>query len=114
MTQAENSTPSRREKIEAMLAAEPRDTFLRYGLAMELEKEGRHESSLATLGELMQDSPPYVAAFFRSGQQLARLGRLDEARAALRGGIDAARTQGDSHAAGEMSEFLASLGRAAE
>jgi hypothetical protein len=103
--------PSRREKIEAMLVAEPRDTFLRYSLAMELEKEGQNERSLAGLYDLMADSPPYVAAFFRAGQQLAGLGRIDEARTALRGGIEAARTQGDSHAAGEMSEFLASLGK---
>jgi hypothetical protein len=102
---------SRREKIEAMLAAEPRDTFLRYSLAMELEKEGAHDRSLAGLAELMADAPPYVPAFFRAGQQLARLGRIEEARTALRDGIEAARSQGDSHAAGEMSEFLASLGR---
>ena len=31
---------SRREKIEAMLVDEPRDVFLRYSLAMELDKEG--------------------------------------------------------------------------
>lgn len=108
------TTQSRREKIEAMLLAEPRDTFLRYSLAMELEKEGKNEPSLAGLRELMCDSPPYVPAFFRAGQQLARLGQTEEARAALRSGIEAARTQGDSHAAGEMSEFLASLGRLGE
>lgn len=114
MSPGSSATPSRREKIEAMLVGEPRDTFLRYSLAMELEKEGRHEPSLSALRDLMRDSPPYVAAFFRAGQQLARLGRLVEARTALRDGIEAARTQGDSHAAGEMSEFLASLGRAGE
>jgi tetratricopeptide (TPR) repeat protein len=101
---------SRREQIEAMLADDPADTFLRYSLAMELDKEGDHEASLARFADLTRDEPPYVPAFFMAGQQLARLGRLDEARAVLRGGIDAARTQGDTHAAGEMSEFLASLG----
>jgi hypothetical protein len=45
-----------------------------------------------------------------AGQQLARLDRIEEARSFLRDGIEAARTQGDAHAAGEMSEFLASLG----
>ena len=102
--------PTRRERIEAMLADEPRDVFLRYSLALELEKEGDHERSLAGLRDLMADSPPNVPACFRAGQQLTQLGRLAEARAALRAGIEAARTQGDSHAAGEMSEFLASLG----
>ena len=47
-----------------------------------------------------------------AAQQLARLGRTAEARGHLREGIEAARTQGDAHAAGEMSEFLASLGQA--
>ncbi len=103
---------SRREKIEAMLADEPGDTFLRYSLAMELDKEGDNAASLAKFTELTRDSPPYVPAFFMAGQQLVRLGRMAEARGFLRDGIEAARTQGDAHAAGEMSEFLASLGHA--
>ena len=103
---------SRREKIEAMLADEPGDTFLRYSLAMELDKEGAHDESLAKFAELVRDDPPYVPAFFMAAQQLARLDRLAEARAMLRNGIEAARTQNDAHAAGEMSEFLASLGGA--
>jgi hypothetical protein len=101
---------TRREKIEAMLADDPADTFLRYSLAMELDKEGAHEASLAKFAELAGGDPPYVPAFFMAGQQLARLGRLAKAQAVLRDGIEAARAQGDSHAAGEMSEFLASLG----
>ena len=104
--------PTRREKIEAMLVDDPQDTFLRYSLAMELAKEGEHERSLAALRKLMADAPPYVPAFFRSGQQLAELGRVEEARAALRDGIEQARRQGDLHAAGEMSELLSSLGHA--
>jgi thioredoxin-like negative regulator of GroEL len=101
---------SRREKIEAMLADDPQDVFLRYSLAMELDKEGVHEESLARFDELMQDNPPYVPAFFMAAQQLARLQRMDEARHRLRDGIDQARKQGDDHAAAEMSEMLASLG----
>jgi tetratricopeptide (TPR) repeat protein len=101
---------TRREKIEALLAEDPNDTFLRYSLAMELDKEGKHESSLKGLAELAADQPPYVPAMFMAGQQLARLQRIEESRAILRDGIEQARTQGDTHAAGEMSEFLTSLG----
>ena len=101
---------SRREKIEAMLADEPQDCFLRYSLAMELQKEGRDEESLACFRQLMAETPPHVPSFFMAGQQLTRMGRIDEARTILRDGIDQARQQGDTHAAGEMSEFLASLG----
>lgn len=105
---------SRREKIEAMLQDDPQDTFLRYSLAMELDKEGEHDASLARLDELTKGDPPYVPAYFMAAQQLTRLARLNDARAYLRTGIDQARTQGDAHAAGEMSEYLASLGELGE
>ncbi len=105
---------SRREKLEALLADDPTDLFLRYGLAMELEKEGDHAASLGRLGDLQRHSPPYVPAFFMAAQQLARLGRIDDARSILRDGVEQARSQYNAHAAGEMSEFLASLGSAGE
>ena len=97
-----------------MLADDPGDTFLRYSLAMELDKEGSHDRSLEGLRGLMADQPAYVPAFFMAGQQLARLCRTSDARTVLRDGIEAARAQGNSHAAGEMSEFLASLGSLGE
>jgi len=105
---------SRREQIESLLAAEPEDTFLRYALAMEWVAEGQIERALEGLARLQSESPPYVPAFFMAGQQLTKLGRLEEARTALRVGIEEARRQGDGHAAGEMSQFLASLGQLGE
>src|SRR5437762_3514120 len=108
------TAPSRRQKIEAMLVEEPDDQFLRYCLALELEKEGDNEQSLKRLRSLAADEKPYVAAFFMAAQQLAKLGRTAEARDILRPGIEEARRQGDSHAAGEMAEFLSSLGALGE
>ena len=72
--------------------------------------KSRTSRALARLRELTQDEPPYVAAFFMAGQQLTRLGRIEEARAILRDGVEAARSQNNDHAAGEMAEFLAALG----
>jgi hypothetical protein len=77
---------------------------------LELDKDGDHTASLAKFAELTRDDPPYVPAFFMSGQQLVRLRRLGEARAVLRDGVVAARQQGDTHAEAEMSDFLDSLG----
>jgi hypothetical protein len=102
---------TRRQRIEAMLAVDPADQFLRYSLAMELEKEADHERSLSGLRDLQNDKPPYVPAFFMAAQQLVKLARVSEARDDLRRGIEEARQQGNAHAAGEMSELLASLGR---
>jgi hypothetical protein len=93
---------TRRARIEALLADDPTDQFLRYSLAMELEKEGDNDQSLGWLAELQSDSAPYVPAFFMAAQQLVKLSRIPEARDALRRGIEEARHQGNVHAAGEM------------
>lgn len=100
---------SRREQLEAMLADSPTDTFLRYALAMELENDEEHEKSLELHRGLMTDDPPYVPSFFMSGQQLANLDRIDEAKEILQQGIIQANSQQDLHAAGEMKGFLESL-----
>jgi hypothetical protein len=108
------SPATRREKIEAMLVDDPADPFLHYSLAMELDKEGAHDESLSRFRGLMSAAPPYVPAFLMAAQQLARLERIAEARGVLREGIEQARSAGNSHAAGEMSELLASLGALGE
>lgn len=105
-----NAPNSRRQKIEGMLAAEPNDLFLRYCLAVEMHADGESEKSLAQFHQLCMESPPHVAAFFRRAQVLVELDRIEEARSVLRDGIETARTQGDLHAAGEMSELLSDLG----
>jgi hypothetical protein len=105
---------TRREKIEAMLQAEPRDEFLRYSLACEYDSEERYEESWRLFEGLMADSPPHVPSFLRGAQLLAKLDRISEARAVLRTGIEEARQRGEAHAAGEMGELLASLGALGE
>ena len=105
---------TRREKIEEMLKDEPGDVFLRYGLAVEFDNEERYEDSLALFTELTKHTPPHVPSYFRAAQLLARLDRIEEARALLRDGIEAARLQNNSHAAAEMGEFLATLGSLGE
>jgi tetratricopeptide (TPR) repeat protein len=105
---------SRKEKILAMLADDPADTFLRYSLAMELRTEGDSDQSLQKLDELIAETPPYVPAYFMAAQQLVDLGKIDRARDYLRDGIDQARIQNDHHAAAEMGELLVTLGEHGE
>lgn len=101
---------TRREKIESMLQAEPKDIFLRYALAMEMEKAGEDRAALELHSQLIKESPPHIASYFRSAQILAALDEVEPARAFLRDGIEAARGSGDLHSASEMSQMLAELG----
>lgn len=100
---------SRLKKLEDMFAADPQDTMVRYMLALEVEKTDDHDRSLELLSGLMADEPAYVPAFLMAGQQLARLGRISEARETYGNGIKQAQLRNDDHAAGEMTQFMAEL-----
>ena len=107
-------TASRREKIEALLKDDPDDVFLRYSLALELDATDDWQAGLDMLEELARGASPYVPAFHMAARNLLKRDRVADARRALREGIEAARAQGETHAAAEMSELLMSLGAAGE
>ena len=104
----------RMQQIEAMLADDPSDSFLWYGLAMEHSSQGDDAEAARVLRELIARTAdaPYIPAFLQAGQMLARLGRELEAAGVLKQGIAAARTLGTAdalHALGEMQGLLATL-----
>jgi predicted Zn-dependent protease len=101
---------TRREKLLEMLALEPNDAFLRYGLAMEYVSAGQDEEAARCFRELVDATPDYVPAYLQAGQALIRLARNDEAKEMLSRGSEIARRQGDLHAYEEMQGFLAGLG----
>jgi thioredoxin-like negative regulator of GroEL len=100
------------EQIEAMLAEDPDDAFLRYGLAMEHASSGDDAACVEVLRDLIARTAataPYVPAYLQAGQALVRLDRITEACDVLRQGVDVARRVGDSHAQGEMQGLLESV-----
>jgi hypothetical protein len=98
-------------QIEVMLADDPDDAFLRYGLAMEHASAGDDAACVEVLRDLIARTAttPYIPAFLQVGQALIRLDRIAEASDLLRMGIDAARRGGDGHAQGEMQGLLDSI-----
>jgi hypothetical protein len=104
----------RMEQIEEMLADDPDDAFLRYGLAMEHASAGDDAACVVVLQDLIARTAadPYIPAFLQAGQALVRLDRVPEARAVLRDGIAAAAKAGTAeaaHAQGEMQGLLSSI-----
>lgn len=102
---------ARMEQIEAMLAEDPDDAFLRYGLAMEHASSGDDAACVKVMRDLIARTAaaPYVPAFLQAGQALVRLDRISEACDVLRAGIAAAGKAGDTHAQGEMQGLLDSI-----
>ena len=97
---------TRLEVLRSMVAQNPRDSFSRYGLAMEYRNRGDLEAAMVEFRALIANDPDYVAAYFHGGQTLEKLGQVEEARAIYEAGVGAATRKGDSHARGEIAAAL--------
>jgi len=93
-----------------MVAQNPGDSFLRYGLAMEYRNSGDLQSAMSEFQALMEASPDYAATYFHAGQTLERLGRAEEARTVYQRGIEVTTRKGDQHARSELQGALDLLG----
>lgn len=100
---------TRREMLEEFVAQDANDSFSRYALALELEKDGRGEESVAQLKEVIARDASYIAAYHQLGRLLAKGGLSEEARAAYQRGIQIATASGDQRARTEMQEALEML-----
>lgn len=97
------------DQLQALLAAEPDDSFLRYGVAMEYAKQGRPDEAVAEFAELRRRHPDYVPGYFMGARAHEQAGDIDAAKALYKEGIAVARRTGDEHAAGEMTAALMSI-----
>jgi predicted Zn-dependent protease len=99
----------RMQQIRALLADDPADPFLRYGLAMEHASQGDDGTAAKHFRDLIAANPDYIPAYLMLGQTLVRLGDDDGTKDVLRCGIAAAGRAGNEHAQGEMQALLESL-----
>ena len=98
---------SRLDVLRQMVAADPANTFARYGLAMEHVRSGDLGSAVQEFEAVLTTDPKYSAAYYHGGQTLEKLGKLDQARDLYRRGIAATR---DPHALSELQAALDILG----
>lgn len=87
-------TASRIEVFEQMLASDPSNSMVLFGLAKEYEKAGRHEDVVAMLTRYLAAHDDEGNAYGMLAQAHAQLGRRDEARAAYERGIEVATAHG--------------------
>jgi cytochrome c-type biogenesis protein CcmH/NrfG len=100
------TTPTRKQRLEAMLADAPDDPELRYMLAMEYVTAEDDAGAVACFQELLRRAPNYVPAYHQAARALQRLDRIAEAMAMLQHGIPVALAHDDPHAAGEMQQLM--------
>ncbi len=97
--------------LKEILALDPKNSFARYGIAMELARRGETDAALAEFDTLLADDPDYTAGYFMSAQTLSAAGRTGEAIERLKAGIGCAARCGNRHALSEMQAMLDELDR---
>jgi predicted Zn-dependent protease len=97
--------------LKEILALDPKNSFARYGIAMELANRGEIEAALNEFTTLLASDPDYTAAYFMSAQTLTNAGRTSEAVERLKAGISCAARSGNTHALSEMQGMLDELDR---
>jgi predicted Zn-dependent protease len=98
-------------RLREILALDPKNSFARYGIAMELVSRGNTAEALAEFDILLSNDPDYTPAYFMAAQTLAGAGKKPEAIQRLESGIGCAARAGNSHALSEMQTMLDELRR---
>jgi predicted Zn-dependent protease len=98
-------------RLKEILALDPKNSFARYGVAMELAGQGDTAGALAEFDILLTNDPDYTAGYFMAAQTLSGAGRKQEAIERLKAGISCAARNGNSHALSEMQSMLGELER---
>ncbi len=102
-------TSERLEKLQQMLTKEPNDTFLLYGIAMELKKLNDPAAALTFFDRVTQLDPGYCYAYHQKGLIHESQGDAIAAKASYSEGIAAAIEKGDDHARSEIEAALSMI-----
>ena len=100
------------DRFEQLLAFHrdaPDDDFTTYALAMECVASERFEEALEWLEKTLELTPDHAYAWYQRAGALDRLGRDEDARAAIQEGLAAAQRAGDAKAAEELRELAEEL-----
>ena len=100
-------TASRIDIFEQMLAREPGNTSVLFGLAKEYEKAGRDEKLIETLNRYVEAYDDEGNAFGMLAGAYERMGQRDKAREAYQRGIETAERHGHPGMAEEYRMTLA-------
>jgi Flp pilus assembly protein TadD len=92
--------------LKALLAKQPTDSRLLFGLAMEYEKREQWSDVITALRTYLEHAEDEGNAWGRLGNALRRIGHDDESKGAYRTGIDVARAHGHPSMAADFEEIL--------
>ncbi len=96
-------------QLQALLAEDPKDAFVRYAIALEHKRSGAMDKAVDALEALLHDEPKYIAAYYQLALVLADLGRVHDAIHTSEIGALQCITTGDRKARAEQLELKTAL-----
>ena len=100
---------NRLNSLLSLYEKDPKDSFIKYGIALEYISMKNFSKAEEFLQLLLKDDPKYVSTYMQYAQMKASQNKTEEARDIFKRGILIAKETGDKHAAKEMEDFLDEL-----
>lgn len=94
------------QQFEEVLAMDPEDPMVRYGLAQLLVDTDRQAEAIPHLREALRVKPDYSVCYHLLGLCLEATGESGEAQDIYAQGFDVAKGQGDLHVANQIQERI--------
>jgi len=92
----------RLQRLRAMLALQPTDSFLNHAMALEEIKLGNEAAARALFESILQRDPQYIGSYYHLGKLLERQGDETAAIEVFERGMEVAKKLGDQHALNEL------------
>ncbi len=97
-------TSNRLNQLLNFLGESPNDSFILFAIAKEYEKYDERKMAFEYYLKLKQTDPKYVGLYYHLGKLYEKDAAYDAALVAYKEGIAVAKSAGDRHALGELSE----------
>ncbi len=95
--------------LAARIKNNPKDSFSKFALALELIKLGNNEKALVLFENIIESDPTYVGVYYHLGALYVELEENKKALATYKKGIEIANTLSDNHARSELQSALLSF-----
>jgi predicted Zn-dependent protease len=104
-----DTSNTRLEELKKYLLDDPKDTFLRYAMAMELFRLNFAKEALKEFKSLTEEEPDYLATYYQYGKLLEETGDLKSAIEIYTLGLKVAENQNNTRTFKELKQARESL-----
>ncbi len=100
---------SKISKLAQQVKADPKDSFSKFALALELLKIDQEQKALSLFKNILQNEPDYVGVYYHLGKLYEQLGENNLALECYKDGITVATKLKDLHSKSELQGALINL-----